>query len=159
MKTRRHTFDHGVRPIVRFSIVGGGGGGNPIRRVFAHATTRVKVYNTVMILRFSVVVYEKIRQEKKTPPQTEGPVLSAQTREPDRVTFGKLASVTVAAAAAAAIGRADGLRPPPPPPSEDPAKYPVRGRARARVHIYIGKRANVVGGIKLKLVKREFATI
>lgn len=31
MKTRRHTFDHGVWPIVRFRIVGGGG--YPIRRV------------------------------------------------------------------------------------------------------------------------------
>lgn len=68
--------------------------------------------------------------KKKTPPrETEGLVLSAQTREPDRVTFGKpacaRASVTVAAAAAAAIGRADGSRPPPPPfaVTADPAKY------------------------------------
>lgn len=65
MKTRRHTFDHGVRPIVRFSIVGGGGGGYPIRRVRTCYDARKGVYNTVMILRFSVVVYEKIRQEKK----------------------------------------------------------------------------------------------
>lgn len=44
-----------------------------------------------MILRFSVVVYEN-KKRKKTPPQTEGLVLSAETWEPDRVTFGKLRS-------------------------------------------------------------------
>lgn len=53
-----------------FCIVGGDGGGCPIRRVrTCHDASRVYLYTyvcTVMILRFSVVVYENM-EKKNTP--------------------------------------------------------------------------------------------
>jgi len=63
MKTHRH---HGVGPLCDFVLWVAAATAQ--LDVFAHATTRIKVYNTVMILRFSVVVYEKIRKEKNTTP-------------------------------------------------------------------------------------------